>query len=261
MGIINITPDSFSDGGQCLSAHDILKRLQTLQQQGAHIIDVGAESTRPGASPVTQELEWQRLAPLLEAYQALEKKTILSIDTRHSEMASRILEHIPSAWINDVSGGQDPAMLECIKAYQAPYIVMHHCGIPADPAKTLPEGTNMVAYLSHWAEEKMADFSKKGINPNQIIFDPGIGFGKTAEQSWQIIRGIGAIKKKVGSNWLVGHSRKSFLATHPAVQAQERDIETCLVSAYLATQGVDFIRVHHVLAHQRALNIGQKLYG
>lgn len=253
VGILNLTPDSFSDGGQAGSVSEAVRHMQTLFEDGAALVDIGAESTRPGATPISADEEWQRLEPFMREVRQHHAARLqaLSIDTRHPETARRVLEY-GVGWINDVSGFSSPAMIQAVKGAPCDLVVMHSLGVPADPRNTLPEGADPVALLRKWAEEKVAKLGGQGIAQARIIFDPGIGFGKTAEQSKTIIDRIGELKMP-GVRLLVGHSRKSFLALYTGAAPKDRDAETARISALLADAGVDFLRVHNVKANRAAL--------
>lgn len=253
IGILNITPDSFSDGGHYMSASHALLQTQKLIDDGASVIDIGAESTRPGATPLTAQEEWQRLEIVLpEIIQLLQGTEVqLSVDTYHPETADRALA-LGVDIINDVSGcvGTMPHVLA---AYDAPIILMHNMGIPADK-NCLAEVCDPVKEVYVWAEQKLEQLEKENIARKRIILDPGIGFGKNADQSLALLRGIDAFKA-LGVPLCIGHSRKSFLAGFSAYPAADRDTETLAVSLYLAQHGVDYLRVHDVEKHHRALTV------
>jgi len=247
MGILNLTPDSFSGDGLEGAVKNALHQISRMIEEGASIIDIGAESTRPGAEILTPAEEWDRLAPVLENLGDRVHAAVFSVDTRHAETAWRALA-LGVQIINDVSGGADPAMTALIKDYDAALVLMHSLTIPADPAVTIPTDASAVEVLLGWAKEKIGALEKQGITREQIIFDPGIGFGKTLTQSWDIIRNIAKFKP-LGVPLLIGHSRKSFLCLFGEKPASERDLETLAVSRYLLTQEVDYLRVHDVKTH------------
>jgi len=246
VAILNVTPDSFSDGGKYNSAALAEKRIAELQNQGAKIIDIGAESTRPGAMLLSHEEEWQRLEPVLKTLKNF-PEIIFSLDTYHHETAQKSLEYSIS-WINDVSGKNDPAMLEIVKNSGCKFIIMHNLGLPADPTKTIPPGQDPVMEIIKWAQEKLLEIKHFEIDLRKIIFDPGIGFGKTMEQNWEIVRRAVEFKK-LPCPIMFGHSRKSFLGG----ELVDRQAATDEVSAHIAAAGVDYIRVHDFLATKRAI--------
>ena len=241
VGIVNLTPDSFSDGGETLSAKEAVFAIEDAIQNGAHVVDLGAESTRPGATPVDPEEEWRRLAPVLILKGRYGNKVRFSVDTRHAEVAYRALD-LGADWINDVSGFSDPEMLEVVCNTDCKLVVMHSLTVPADKNITLPSTTDPVQEVQRFAQARLKQMQDAGIDRSRMIFDPGIGFGKTAEQSRALIERIGELRL-IGVPLLVGHSRKSFLGEG------DRDAATLAVSKKLVAAGVDYLRVHDVAAH------------
>ncbi|MDX1901604.1 MAG: dihydropteroate synthase [Gammaproteobacteria bacterium] len=256
MGIVNVTPNSFSDGGQFHSAHEALQHIEHLIQTGAEIIDIGAEATNPKATKLDAETEWQRLEPILIALAQQKKNFLLpvkiSIDTRHASVAERALD-LDVDWINDVSGLEDPFMLKIIAEKNCDVVIMHHLGIPVNPAVTLPENENPTDIILKWAEQRIATLQAQGIPTENIIFDPGIGFGKTAQQSLQLIQEITRFQS-LGTRMLVGHSRKRFLDIFTPKNFSERDLETAALSIQYLRQ-VDYLRVHQTETHARLFKI------
>jgi dihydropteroate synthase len=246
VGIINITPDSFSDGGETFSSETALVAIKRLMEEGADIVDIGAESTRPGATPVSHEEEWERLEPVLAQ---LPKGVAVSIDTRHAATARNALAYHVE-WINDVSGFSAPEMIDAVKNSDCMLVVMHSLSVPADKNIVLPQDADVIHELLVFARARVGELQKAGIAKERIIFDPGIGFGKTPEQSWEIIRRIDQLKI-LGMPLLVGHSRKSFLGG----EMHMRDQKTLEVSRDLAMRGVDFLRVHNIVMHRRLLDV------
>lgn len=255
VGIINVTPDSFSDGGACFDADFALEAIAKLIEDGADVIDIGAESTRPGATPVTAAEEWQRLEPVLKLLPQFGKKVIFSVDTRHGETARRALD-AGVHWINDVSGFSDPAMIAAVKASDCKLVVMHSLGVPADKKIVMTE-PDVTEALLQWAKARIEMLQANGIKKERIIFDPGIGFGKNAAQSLAILREVKRFKA-FDLPILIGHSRKSFL--HSSTK-EEGDYKTLAVSQYLAGQGVDYLRVHNVARHKQMLTMLEALNG
>ncbi len=245
VGILNLTPDSFSDGGKYNGAQAALAQAESLLRQGASVLDVGAESTRPNATPISATEEWARLETHLPALIALAhaQGAVLSLDTRHAETAARALL-LGVDWINDVSGFEDPAMVEAVVAAPCRLVVMHHLGVPPNPNVTLPESADVVAMVRTALFVRVAELEAQGIERARLILDPGLGFGKTAQQSRALIEGAAALKS-LGLPLFFGHSRKSFLG--PDAAARERG--TLEASAQLIAQGVDYLRVHDVAAH------------
>ncbi|MGB1540111.1 MAG: dihydropteroate synthase [Rickettsiales bacterium] len=260
MGIVNITPDSFSDGGAYHSVEAALAHMEQLLADGAAVLDIGAESTRPNAVSLSAEEEWERLSPVLSAARKRFADALLSVDTRHSQTARNALAS-GADWINDVSGGQDPAMLETVAEAGCVYVAMHSLSIPADPANVLPEETDVVKAMAGWMQRRRTDFMQAGIAEDKLLFDPGIGFGKTAGQSWQLLRAAKELADAAGGALLIGHSRKSFLSTVSNASAQERDLETHVISSALVDSGVRYLRVHDVAGTRRALAVAGTLAG
>ena len=247
MGIVNLTPDSFSGDGQL--GGDALAHARALVDAGADILDIGAESTRPGAVALSAEEEWARLGPFLTVLvaQPWRSRVRLSIDTRHAATAAQVLA-LGVEMINDVGGLRDPAMLELLAAQACDCIVMHALTIPADAALVLPD-TDVVAAMLAWQQEVMMRAKAAGISEERLIFDPGIGFGKTPVQSLELVMQA-AMLVAAGGHWLIGHSRKSFLNVITSLPVQERDALTLGFSAVLAQAGVPYLRVHDVTGHQ-----------
>jgi dihydropteroate synthase len=255
VAIVNVTPDSFSDGGRHYDASAAINAIANAIDDGARVIDIGAESTRPGAAPVTAEEEWARLEPVLAALPLFAMSPVaFSLDTRHAQTARRGLE-AGVHWINDVSGFADTAMVDTVLGYDCRLVVMHSLGVPADKTVTMPEMEDAVEALLGFAQARIAQLLAAGIAKERIVFDPGIGFGKSAMQCWAVLRRIGEFKR-LGVPLLVGHSRKSFLAGHG-----DRDEATIGVSQYLAQAGVDYLRVHTVKRHAQMLDIVKELTG
>ncbi len=242
MGILNITPDSFSDGGELKNIETILQRADFMISQGATVLDLGAESTRPGAVPIDSREEMGRLG---ESIRELTKREVeISVDTRHAETATWAIE-MGAHWINDVSGFADPEMITVAKFTKADFVFMHNLGIPADPKKVLSSNHDPVDVIRIWAQEKIEEL---GISKSRLIFDPGIGFGKTAEQSVEILKRISEFRN-LGVRLMVGHSRKSFLKLFTNAEPKDRDAETLTISRFLASEGVEYLRVHDVVLH------------
>jgi dihydropteroate synthase len=255
VGILNITPDSFSDGRETQQHQSILTDTEALITQGAYMIDVGAESTRPGATALSHVQEWQRLAPVLSDIITLchKRGVKVSVDSYHPETIQKATT-LGIDMINDVSGGDNPAMLEVIKHCSLPVVIMHHLGIPVDKSITLPEGCDPIVELIEWANKKIIALQAAGVTKDRIILDPGIGFGKTAIQSLAILQRINELST-LELPLYVGHSRKSFLSLINDVPPQERDIETLTASLYLAQHHVAFLRVHNIALHSRAFAV------
>jgi 2-amino-4-hydroxy-6-hydroxymethyldihydropteridine diphosphokinase/dihydropteroate synthase len=253
MGIVNLTPDSFSDGGQLETLAAVMARVDLMVEAGVHIIDLGAESTRPDAAGVPPDLEWQRLEPVLLALRERWQDRLLgpaiSVDTRHVEVASRALE-LGVDWINDVSGLQDPGMIALARAHPAQWIAMHSLTVPAERGTLMPEDRDPVAGVEDWLARRLSEWDAAGLDLDRIVFDPGIGFGKSALQSLELMRHVDRLRGH-GMRLLIGHSRKSFLSGI-GTDLDDRDLLTVGASMKLCEQGADIIRVHDVPQHLAA---------
>lgn len=255
MGILNVTPDSFSDGGEHATVRAALEHARRMVADGADIVDVGGESTRPGARAVPPAEEQERILPVIEAL--LAEDVVVSVDTRHTATARAALALGPVI-VNDVSGlAHEPEMPALIAASGAPYILMHNRGNPqtmdglAVYEDTVPD---VVCELRDVAGRFLA----AGVEPAQLIVDPGLGFAKAGEQNWELLRGLEWLRA-MGHPVLVAASRKRFLGTlladddgTPAPPAA-RDAATAAISALAAAQGAWGVRVHDVRASADAV--------
>ncbi len=249
VGILNLTPDSFSDGGKYVNDDAALQQLKQFIRDGADVIDIGAESTRPDAIPLSPEAEIERLhlLPELIAF-AHQHGRKISIDTRHARTASFALQHYADT-INDVSGGQDDAMLEVIADAPCDYVIMHSLTVPADKSITIPDNVDATQLVLHSFETMIARCEGAGISKQRLVLDAGLGFGKNAQQSLQLIWNI-KILQSLGLPLYYGHSRKScFFDFTIDAGMMARDNLTLLASHFLMSQGADYIRVHDVKRH------------
>lgn len=256
MAILNVTPDSFSDGGlrkeTNLKAFE--KEIQALEKAGVHILDIGGEATGPGAKALNSKEEWTRVFPFLQflkkRYQNQILRPLISLDTRHAETAEKGLEWGVD-WINDVSGLKDAKMLSVLKNHPTcHYVLTHSLSLPANPAIHLSASEDPVLTLKKWCQEKIHFFEKEGLDLNRFLFDPGIGFGKTSLQSLNILKRIKEFHD-LPLRLLIGASRKSFMNSFTSKKFEERDLETLGLSLWLTSQSVDVLRVHDVLSHTR----------
>ncbi len=254
MGIINVTPDSFSDGGSFLDWTSVQPQVEAMLDAGVNIVDIGAESTRPGAVPITAVEEWKRLEPILTPLQEQLSgdplRPLISVDTYQPETARRALERNVDM-INDVSGLTNPAMIELAKSSDADWVAMHSLGVPVDKRQTLPAGESAYAAVESWLIERLENWGKAGLDLNRVIVDPGIGFGKDALQSLELLRSAGRLRR-FGVRVLVGHSRKSFFGNLTGASVENRDLATVGTSLALCEQGIDILRVHNVPLHAEA---------
>ncbi|MEY3182108.1 MAG: 2-amino-4-hydroxy-6-hydroxymethyldihydropteridine pyrophosphokinae [Pseudomonadota bacterium] len=254
VGIANITPDSFSDGGSYIVPDMACQHIESLIDSGATVIDIGAQSTRPRAVVCGPKAEWERLQPVLTTLASLPKRQSVhwSIDTYHTAVAKQAIESFNVDWINDVSGGADAGLIDLLVATGKRGVFMHALTVPVDPEQHLPYSEAVIDTLYQWGTNKIRQLVAAGMREEQIILDPGIGFGKTVGQSLQLIKQIARLRA-LGVQILVGHSRKSFMQAFTQVYASERDVETLGISGALHRAKVDYIRVHAVDWHSRYL--------
>lgn len=250
MGIINVTHDSFSDGGCYIVPRDAVKHCNQLISEGAEILDIGAQSTRPGSVQISAEEEWERLQPVLDQ---LDLQNIpVSIDTYRDDVIKKLLKNYPIAWINDVSGRLQTSTLEAVQQAGCKICTMHSLSIP--PVKTENIEPTWEA-LDIWAEQQIKNLTALGFKTSDIILDPGFGFGKTPYATGFFLKTIDHMR-----SWncpiLIGHSRKSFYNLLNETEAQQRDIETLAVSQYLNGK-IDYLRVHNIEWHQRFFSTQQ----
>lgn len=257
VGIVNLTLDSFSDGGRFVDVDRALYHIEQLAKAGADVIDIGAESTRPGATPVTPEEEWQRLEPLLEQIPALWTNCLIrpaiSLDTYHQQTVAQALSY-GIDWVNDQSGCHVEEIVAMLVGTEVGYISMHNLGIPANKSITLPINQPVLPLLKAWCEQRYHYLIQLGLLPAQILLDVGVGFGKTAQQNRQLLQQCYQLTA-TGVPLMIGHSRKSFLNPIMAIPYADRDLETAVLSVDLADQGVRYLRVHDIEATQRALRV------
>lgn len=258
MGIVNVTPDSFSDGGLHLDADRAIAHGRRLVADGADVLDIGGESTRPGAArpPVDEEL--QRVVPVVTALAA--EGAVVSIDTMRAAVASAALS-AGAQIVNDVSGGlADPDMLAVVAASDVTYVAMHWRAHAADMRSFTDYGPDgVVAVVRRELAERLDAITSAGVDPGRVVLDPGLGFAKTAEHNWELLAGLAALEQ-LGRPLLVGASRKSFLGRLLAVAGEprgvgEREHAHAALVALLAQRGVAYLRVHDVRATRDALAV------
>jgi dihydropteroate synthase len=257
MGIINVTPDSFSDGGQFDSAASACSQAEALLVSGADILDVGGESTRPFAEPVTEQAELSRVIPVIRSIRA--KHSIpISIDTTKAEVARQALE-AGADIINDVSAlRHDPGMLKLVQETSVPVIIMHMQGTPGN-MQVKPQYDNVVADIAAFFRERLTWLTENGVDSARITLDPGIGFGKSLAHNLSIIKHL-ADFKKIGCPLLLGHSRKRFIGDITGLAVEERDLASAVISALACASNVDIVRVHNVAATHQALQITEAIH-
>ena len=254
MGILNVTPDSFSDGGLFSNTEDAVVQADKLIAEGADILDIGGESTRPGSDPVSAEQQIQRVVPVISAIRQCHPTIAISIDTTLSQVAEAALDAGASI-INDVSGGvADPAILTLAARRQAPIILMHMQGTP----KTMqdnPHYADVVAEVITALQQRIAAALASGVKPDQIAIDPGIGFGKRKQDNLDLLAHLQQLLA-LGYPVLLGTSRKRFMGSICNVSnPQELVTATAVTTALGVMAGVRLFRVHDVLANRQAADV------
>ena len=256
MGIINLTPDSFSDGGKYRNIKSAYEHSKFLIQKGCKIIDVGGESTRPGSSDVNVNLEWKRIQNFLKKSRGL--KSLISVDTRKSKIMNKANKYKLNL-VNDISGlSYDPNTLEFLKKTNKPFVLNHIKGEPVNMQKN-PKYKNVVLDIYDFFEEKLKIIRNKGIKHNNIILDPGIGFGKNLKHNITILKDI-SVFHSLGFPLLLGISRKRFIKDLSDMNdSKERIGGTISASLWSMMLGVQLLRVHDVNEVNQAIKVFKKL--
>jgi dihydropteroate synthase len=263
VGILNISPDSFSSQTDApLTINEVKGQIAELIASGADVIEIGGESTRPGAIPLTQPQEATRLRPFLPIIAEIANSTLttFALDTRYGQTARMGVDH-GITMINDVSGGRDPEMLKLLtdlkREQDLRYVATHSLTVPANP-KVVMTG-DVIEQLVEWTHNILRKIIDCGFPAEQLIIDPGIGFGKTGAQCFKIVRCLQQIKDKTKAPLFIGHSRKSFLALNSEQPAYLRDLEThVLTSLICQNNAIDYLRVHDVAGTRRTLTLLSK---
>jgi len=243
MGILNVTPDSFSDGGQFNNIKNALNHVRNMEKVGVDIIDIGGESTRPGAKPISIDEELARVIPVIQKIR--EKSDIaISIDTQKSRVAEAALLAGANI-INDISGFRaDNEMISIAREFAVPVIAMHMLGTP-QTMQVNPQYSNLMENLCNFFKERIATLTENGIKKHNIILDPGIGFGKTSSDNFEIIRELRQITA-LGFPVLIGTSRKSFIGRTLNVSPRGTEMGTAATVTASILHGANIIRVHDV---------------
>jgi dihydropteroate synthase len=253
LGILNVTPDSFSDGGRWTDHSAAILHAESLRRDGADIIDIGGESTRPGAGRVSADVELSRVMPVIRAL--VGRGIRVSIDTMNARTAATAVA-AGAEFVNDVSGGlADPEMYRVVAATDATYIAMHWREHSTTMANA-PSYGDVVAEVQRELTNRLAEAIVWGIDPSRLIIDPGLGFSKTAEHNWQLLAALPQLTA-MGVPVLIGASRKRFLAEFApeGAPAEDRDDATATISALSAQAGAWGVRVHNVARTRRELDI------
>jgi dihydropteroate synthase len=258
MGILNVTPDSFSDGGRFFSNSTFAAQIDIMVESGADIIDVGGESTRPFAKPVSIEDELARVLPAIRLIR--QRATIpISIDTTKAEVARKALDEGADI-INDISALRfDQDMISLVRESGVPVIIMHMKGTPSD-MQVDPHYDDVVAEIKDFFKERLAWAAENGVPAKRFIIDPGIGFGKTVEHNLSILKRVTEFSE-LRCPVLIGHSRKAFIGKLLGTEVDKRDVATAAVSALCAAKGVSILRVHDVEKTVQAVRIAEAING
>lgn len=252
MGVLNVTPDSFSDGGKYLSPDMAVLRARAIADEGAGIIDIGAESTKPGYKPVPADEEWYRLQPVLEGL--AEFSATYSIDTMKAKIAYRSLELLKgrNVIINDVWGLQnDPAMAGVVAGAKVPIVIMHN-------REKAVEGIDIISDIMCFFDRSLTIAENAGVSPENIILDPGLGFGKTLQQNTIIIKRVTELTR-LGFPILIAASRKRFVGAIIDAPVEKRVFGTIGAHLSAIARGAHIVRAHDVKAHVEAIKLWQSI--
>ncbi len=253
MGVLNITPDSFSDGGECLSPQRALSRARSMLADGADILDLGAESTRPGSGGISGEEELSRLLPVLEALCG--EGALISVDTRKAGVAREALAR-GAHLINDVTGLRDPKMRRAVADFGAVAVILHMQGEP-ETMQREPRYKDVVGEIKGFFERRIELAEKEGVR--EVILDPGIGFGKTVEHNLEILRRFGEFRA-LGRPLMLGASRKSFLGAVTGAKSPRDRLEGTIVSnVFGILGGASILRVHDLREGVRTARVAEAI--
>ncbi len=253
LGILNLTPDSFSDGGEFFRPMAAIKQAMKMCVAGADLIDVGGESTRPGARPVSPQVELKRILPVLKKLKS--KKIRVSLDSHQSKVILECLPYID--WLNDVTGLENPAIQKLAAQSKKPVILMHSTEIPVNPRKIL-KYKNVVLDLKKFFQKRIQVARKAGVLKEKIILDPGIGFGKSLTDNLKLLTSLKTFVQ-MGYPVCLGASRKSFIGQIDGSKAYERLGGSLAVAISGYQQGVQIYRVHDIAETVQALRIASKI--
>ncbi len=259
MGVINLTPDSFSDGGDLSSSKKVLEKVNHFLCNGVDIIDLGAQSTRPGAEEVGTNMEIKRLIPYLKLIRSKYPEILISIDTFNSEVAHEALLN-GANWINDVTGGRrDKEILDVVSQFNCPFVITHSRG-NSQNMNELSKYEDVLSEVKCSLETLIINALEKNISRKNIILDPGIGFSKDLNQNLKILRNLDVFKK-LNLPLLIGGSRKRFIGEILNEQnPKERDIGTLAISCLCSSFNIDIVRVHNVKLNYQILKVADRIY-
>jgi len=257
MGVINVTPDSFYDGGKFLNGDKAIKRAWEMVEEGADIVDIGGESTRPGAGSISEEEELKRVIPVIEKLVTKDFPIPISIDTYKARVAQEAVS-AGASLVNDISGLKfDSGMARTVAKAGVSVVLMHTRGKPADMQKNVSYDS-LFGEIIDYLKESIALAEAQGVSSDAIIVDPGIGFGKSPEDNLRIIKGLSAFKV-LGKPVLVGPSRKSFIGKVLDCEPEDR-LEGSLAASVIAVMnGADILRVHDVKATKKAAMVADAI--
>lgn len=256
MGILNLSPDSFFDGGRYSDETAVLRQAEKMLEEGASILDVGGASSRPGAATITEAEELKRVAPVISALSKRFPEAILSVDSWRAKVAEAAIEAGASI-VNDISGGDlDAQMLETIAKLQAPYILMHMQGKP-DTMQQNPQYEDVVLEVLDYFIKKVEKLRSLGIH--DIVLDPGFGFGKSVEHNYALLRHLGAFKNVLGLPLLAGISRKSMICKPLGVNPKDALNGTTALHVVALQQGANILRVHDVKEAMEVIKLWKML--
>jgi len=259
MGVINLTPDSFSDGGDLNSSKEVLDQVNQFLSNGVDIIDIGAQSTRPGAEEVGSKIEIKRLIPYLKIIRSEYPEILISIDTFNADVAQEALLN-GANWINDVTGGRrDREILDVVSKFNCPYVITHSRG-NSQNMNELSKYENVVNDVMCSLKTLIKNALEKNISKKNIIVDPGIGFSKDLNQNLEILKNLDKFKN-LNLPILIGASRKRFLGEIlNEINPKERDIGTLAISCLCSHFNIDIVRVHNVKMNYQILKVADRIY-
>jgi dihydropteroate synthase len=250
MGILNCTPDSFYDGVQGRKTEDIVKKGLDQWNDGANLVDVGGQSSRPGAETVTAAGEWARIEPVIEGLLSAQPEILLSVDTFHAGVARWALD-AGAVLINDITAGRDPDMWPMLAERQTPYVMMHMQGTPKTMQEN-PEYGDVVDEVFGWLSEKVYAAREAGLS--DLIVDPGFGFGKSVEHNYALLRELSRFRQ-LEVPVLVGLSRKSMVSKPLEISAEEALTGTAALHAWALARGAQLLRVHDIKEARQVIHL------
>jgi len=259
MGILNLTPDSFSDGGDFFNIRNALVQVEKFINYGVDVIDIGAQSTRPGAEEVGSAIEIERLIPTLREVRKRFPNIIISVDTFNSDVAFKALSN-GANWINDVTGGRrDDEIYSVVSKFDCPFVITHSRGC----SQTMNDLTcyeNLIEDLIDNLENLIKKAISKGVNMNKIIVDPGLGFAKNTEQNILVLKNLDKFKK-LGYPLLIGASRKRFIGEVLDISnPKDRDIGSLAISCLCSQLNIEIVRVHNVELNYQIIKMADKIF-